>query len=267
MPVDLESAVVRNRDLGLGNFLVELDAPVLARTTSPGQFFMIGIPGSDLLLRRPFSVCALPGTFDDSRPGSVEVLYRVAGRGTALLASLKPGAPVNVLGPLGRGFGPVRPGARTVAIAGGIGSAPFPALIARLPEDAPRPWMIYGARRAGDLPLLSWFRERCDRVEVTTEDGSAGVRGMVVDVLDAVLDEHAGPVHLSACGPMPMLRAVALAARARGVECEMSLEARMACGFGVCLGCVVPVRGAGGEVAYERCCVEGPVMPAERVAW
>ena len=101
----------------------------------PAQFFMIGIPGSETLLRRPYSVCGLPGTFDDARPDAVQVLYRIVGRGTGLLASLKPGAPLAVLGPLGNGFeSPEDRAVRPVIVAGGIGSAPFPALVRRLRE-------------------------------------------------------------------------------------------------------------------------------------
>ena len=104
-PRDFSSPVVRNVDLGSGNHLIDFEAPdVVLRAMRPGQFFMIGIPGAEVLLRRPFSVCGLPGTFDDAPPGSVQVLYRVLGRGTALLGALRIGAPVTVLGPLGRGF-------------------------------------------------------------------------------------------------------------------------------------------------------------------
>jgi dihydroorotate dehydrogenase electron transfer subunit len=127
--------------------------------------------------------------------------------------------------------------------------------------------MLYGARTAGDLPLLPWFQEHCDRVTVTTEDGSAGERGLVTAPLERALDSE-GPARILACGPNPMLRAVAASARSRGVPCEVSLEAHMACGFGVCLGCVVPTRGGDGdEPDYSRVCVEGPVMRAEKLAW
>jgi dihydroorotate dehydrogenase electron transfer subunit len=235
---------------------------------SPGQFFMVGIPGADVLLRRPFSVCGLPGTFADAPEGSVQVLYKVVGRGTALLSSLRPGAALTALGPLGRGFDlGVAPGVRPVLVAGGIGVAPFPALAAALAARGTPSTLVYGARSAGDLPLLDWFRERCDAVTVTTEDGSLSRRGLVTEALGGLLD-GAGATRIYACGPSPMLRAVAAIARSRGVPCELSLEAHMACGFGVCLGCVVPTRGGeGGQPAYERVCVEGPVMPAERLLW
>jgi dihydroorotate dehydrogenase electron transfer subunit len=267
---DFTVPVLRNVDLGRGNFLLEFEAPDVAGVMQPAQFFMIGVPGSDVLLRRPFSVCGLPGTFSDGTEGAVQILYRVYGRGTRLLASLGVGAKLNVLGPLGRGFDlPPSKDARIVLIAGGIGSAPFPAFLARLAKEGRTASMIYGARSADELPLLDWFRDRCAEVHVTTDDGSLGARGVVTLPLDEMVRAPGHErLHLYACGPTPMLKAVAKTALAVGVVCDLALEAPMACGFGVCLGCVVPTHETpDGPVAYERVCVEGPVMAASRVAW
>jgi len=231
---------------------------------------MVGIPGSETLLRRPYSVCGLPGTFDDRPADAVQLLIKVVGKGTALLAALKPGAEIHVLGPLGRGFeAPPSAAVRPVIVAGGIGSAPFPALLASLRDSGGlRPRMFYGSRTAGDLPLLDWFRERTD-LDVTTNDGSLERRGLVTEPLTEYLDgEDPSSVKLYVCGPDPMLRAVARLALERGLDCELSLEAHMACGFGVCLGCVVPTRRPGSdEIGYDRVCVEGPVMRPEVLAW
>jgi len=268
MPHDLTTSVLRNIDLGRGHHLIELAAPPELASTGPAQFFMVGVPGTDTLLRRPYSVCGLPGTFADGAAGAVQILLRVVGRGTRLLASLAAGAPLHVLGPLGRGFEPPAPGVRPVLVAGGIGAAPFPAFVASLAGRDVRPVMFYGARTDGDLPLADWFRERVDRFEVTTEDGSAGRAGLVTEPLAEALDGiDPASVRLYACGPDAMLRAVARLAVRAGVACDLSLEAHMACGFGVCLGCVVPVRDAAGGIDYARVCVEGPVMPADRMGW
>jgi len=270
MVQDFTAPVLRNVDLGRGNWLLEFEAPDDALAMRPAQFFMIGAPGSDVLLRRPFSVCGLPGTFADGKAGAVQVLYRVFGRGTKLLASLGRGTPLHVLGPLGRGFAvPASADARIVLIAGGIGCAPFPAFLAELEREGRRATMIYGARSADELPLLDWFRERCDAVAVTTDDGSLGARGLVTGPLAARLrTPDRQRLHLYACGPTPMLKAVAAMALEAAIVCDLALEAPMACGFGVCLGCVVPTHASPEEsVAYERVCVEGPVMRAERVAW
>ena len=269
MPQDFTAPVLSNLDLGHGNFLLEFAAPGVAATTEPGQFFMVGFPHADVLLRRPFSVCGLPGTFDESGPDRLQLLYKVVGAGTEILSALEEGAPLHVLGPLGRGFSlPQEPQARPVFVAGGIGSAPFPALARSLRPLGFAPRMLYGARSASDLPLLDWFRKRCCDVVVTTDDGSLGRKGLVTAALADLLATGARNILLYACGPEPMLKQVARMALAARVPCELSLEAHMACGFGVCLGCVVPTRAGGsGDGGYERVCVEGPVMRAENLAW
>jgi len=152
-------------------------------------------------------------------------------------------------------------------VAGGIGIAPFPAVATNLAAGGQDPILLYGARSRRDLPLLDWFDGRtADRI-VTTEDGSLGRRGLVTAPLQELLAD-AGPddFQLLVCGPEPMLRAVARIALSHGVRCQLSLEAHMACGFGVCLGCVVPVRDGDAE-RFDRVCVEGPVLRAEELAW
>lgn len=268
MPQDLPAPVRRNLDLGHGNFLLELHAPALAASVEPGQFFMLGVPGAEILLRRPFSVCGARDTFADAPADALQILYRVVGKGTALMAALRTGTTVQALGPLGHAFHAPAPDALPVFVAGGIGSAPFPALAKALQGKVRAPWMVYGARTSGDLPLLDWFREHCARVEVTTEDGSAGHKGLVTAPLEEILAAAApGSLQLYACGPNPMLAAVAKLARAHGMPCDLSLEAPMACGFGVCLGCVVPCHAPEGGTRFERVCVEGPILRAERLAW
>ena len=270
MVQDFTVAVTRNVDLGRGAWLLEFESAHAAADMRPAQFFMIGVPGSDVLLRRPFSVCGLPGTFEDGRAGAVQILYRVYGRATRLLSSLRPGSTLQVLGPLGRGFTPPpAPAAKIVLVAGGIGSAPYPAFLAELTRLGRRATMIYGARSVTELPLLDWFRERCDSVVVTTDDGSLGTRGLVTGPLTELIE---GPgrdrLHVYACGPSPMLKAVAALAVKSGIPCDLALEAPMACGFGVCLGCVVPTHEhAGGPIDFKRVCLEGPVMRATDLAW
>jgi dihydroorotate dehydrogenase electron transfer subunit len=265
MPQDITTSVIRNEDLGHGNYLLEFADAGMAQTMQPAQFLMIGVPGSETLLRRPYSVCGLPGTFEGRPSDSLQVLYKVYGKGTALLSSLAPGAQIRVLGPLGNGFTP--PEGRPVFVAGGIGSAPFPALARHLEGSTEKPLMFYGARSAGDLPLLDWFQEHTELV-ACTDDGSLGKQGFVTGPLQELLSSNpAGGFHLYVCGPDPMLHAVRKIALAHDTVCDLALEAHMACGFGVCLGCVVPTRNETGDFAYERVCMEGPVMRATRVDW
>jgi dihydroorotate dehydrogenase electron transfer subunit len=270
MPHDISTVIERNLDLGHGTFLLEFRAAGMTAAMRPAQFFMIGIPGSEALLRRPFSVCGLPGTFDDGSDDGVQVLIKVVGKGTALLCALKAGAELAVLGPLGNGFTPpAGPEVKPLVVAGGIGCAPFPLLLATLRGHATRPVMFYGAATNNDLPLLDWFRKQTDEVIVTTDDGSLGRRGLVTEPLAEALHEcEPDKVKIYACGPEPMLKAVARLAIDLGIDCELSLEAHMACGFGACLGCVVPTHHRCGKgVDYQRVCMEGPVMKPEVLAW
>jgi dihydroorotate dehydrogenase electron transfer subunit len=266
---DIETVVASNHALGNGNFLLEFRHETMAEALQPGQFVMVGMPGTGILLRRPFSVCGLSGTFAGQTGDAIRILYKVMGQGTKVLSDIGPGAKLTILGPLGNGFPLPEKGRIPVFIAGGIGSAPFPALAsAILRKGGPRPVMFYGARAAGDLPLKDWFQEHCETVHFATEDGSEGQEGLVTAPLIQWLESRSpDSIELYACGPEPMLRAIHGLVVPRQIRCHLSLEAHMACGFGVCIGCVVPTHGSDGEVNYTRICVDGPVLPAEKLAW
>lgn len=217
-------------------------APQVAAAALPGQFVNLDL-GPDLMLRRPFSVY---GTAEES----VEVLFKVVGRGTRRLLELPVGHAISLLGPLGSGFQPPPPGARVAVLSGGLGVAAM-----RLPaEQALRSgsevaW-VHGARTAADL-CAEWTGSRAIWA---TEDGSRGTSG---NVMMAVTDQDFDVV--LACGPNPMLKAVA----DRWPAAQVALETYMGCGTGVCLGCAVPLAGGG----YDRSCREGPVYRAGQVDW
>lgn len=226
----------------------------------PGQFFMISPvePTAGVYLGRPFSI-------GDVRDGEWRFLVRALGRGTRWLRGLGEGAPLRVVGPLGRPFGlPERPVHRMVA--GGIGLAPFFWLARRLRAERPgeRIELWYGERTAAahvemDADEAGLF----DVVERFTDDGSRGRAGTVVAGLDGRLSEPDAAWY--ACGPHPMLRALAVAMAAAGTgTAQFSLEERMACGFGVCQACVVPRADGPG---YRLLCTEGPVVDPREVAW
>ena len=269
MPQDLRARVLEQEELGGGCFRMRLDAAPIAREARAGQFVMIGLPDpADTLVRRPFSVARLvPGA---EEPEALEIVYKVYGRRTRQMARFRPGTEVALLGPLGRGFWLPGEGERTevLLVAGGIGAAPFPLFLQRAGADlAGRTTLFLGGRGREDLLLVDWFREHCGEVILVTEDGSAGEPGLVTAPLAARLDAPPrGERVVLACGPRPMLRAVAELCLARDVPCQLSLEERMACGFGACLGCVVERRHPEGEFdRYVRVCTEGPVFDAREV--
>lgn len=232
----------------------------------PGQFAMLS-PGAtgaaarfDPLLPRPMAVYrAVP------EPGgaAVEILYKVSGRGTRLLADARPGERVRVVGPLGVGFPLPAPGQRALLVGGGTGIASLHDLAAAARLRGPVR-VLLGARSAGDLMGRDDFAGLGVELRVATEDGSAGRRGLVTALLEEALAEPgAGDDLVYACGPTPMMRRAAEIAADRGRRCVVSLENRMACGFGVCLGCAVPRAGGG----FALVCRDGPVLDADALAW
>ena len=232
---------------------------------TPGQFVMLS-PGAqtaaprwDPLLPRPMAVYReVPGA-----PATIEILLKVHGRGTALLGEMLPGQRVRVVGPLGRGFELPAAGRRAVVVAGGTGIASVYGLALHcMRVDGPPPVVLLGARTAVDLMGEADFAALGIDLQVATEDGSRGSRGLVTELLEAEL-ARADDVHVFACGPTPMMRRAALLAARHAAPCSVSLENPMACGFGVCLGCAAPLRAGG----FALVCRDGPVLDAARVAW
>ncbi|MBN2233227.1 MAG: dihydroorotate dehydrogenase electron transfer subunit [Deltaproteobacteria bacterium] len=246
--------------------------PDIAAACRPGQFVMLGLPDPsrrDPLLKRPFSICRRDHE-------SITLIIRQVGRGTALLAGCRTGTTLEVNGPLGRGFpDEVLAGDRDLMIVGGgIGMA---ALIMLLDEYVARALLlerlriVYGARNDGDLVFSEWLRNfgTCGaHIELVTEDGSRGHRGLVTDILGPLLAATDSPPYLCACGPLPMLAAVGRQAAAASCPTFLSLESRMACGFGVCLGCIVRGRGEediGGGEHWLKTCTDGPVFQLDEL--
>lgn len=276
MPSDLSLRIVSQADLGAAHFLLTM-RPESAGTRlprwDPGQFAMITLgPASgtnDPLLRRPFSIFNLPG----SPEGSVQILYKVLGRGTSLLARARAGDAIRCLMPLGNGFA-TAPGSRLLLVAGGIGSASLHPLAIADRQSGGHPAFLYGCRTASELAGVRPTRDAGVDVLVSTDDGSSGEKGYVSDLLDAFLRREADGPHglegwvVCACGPTPMMKATAAVAAHHGVPCLASLESPMACGFGVCVGCVVGTRSEPqAPLRYRRICIDGPVFDAAEVVW
>jgi len=226
--------------------------------SAPGQFVMLSpgalaaVPRTDPLLPRPMAVYRGAGE-------RIEILYRRSGRGTALLAEARAGERVGLVGPLGRPFALPAPGERALLVGGGTGIASLYGLAAALGGGAT---VLLGARSAVDLMGREDFEALGAALAIATEDGSAGLRGLVTELLEREL-ARGGPARVYACGPTPMMRRCAELAAGAGAAAIVSLENHMACGYGVCLGCAVPVRAGG----YALVCRDGPVFAASDVAW
>ena len=262
--------IVRNE--GHGEIFYRLEAAVPEPVEfEPGQFAMVsGWPGNDPLLPRPLAIFR-SGTAPKGK-GTVEFVYKVVGRGTALLSGMHPGEPLSLTLPLGRGFDLGKAGRRYWLVGGGVGfSSVFPAAaaLARRRTDYE---MFLGSRTRDQIPPKEWTPggETKGRVHLCTEDGTAGYFGRVTDAvrerMAALSRDDASRLTILACGPRDMLKEIALAAASLGAGMQAALENHMACGFGVCWGCVVALH-EGEKTGYRRVCKEGPVFDAEEIVW
>ncbi|HEV8316812.1 MAG TPA: dihydroorotate dehydrogenase electron transfer subunit [Vicinamibacterales bacterium] len=265
MPVDIEARVLRNIRLSPHYNIVALAAPEIARATEPGQFVMVRPGrGTDPLLRRPFSVFEI--IRGATGPEGVSLLNKRIGVTTGMLFDLVEGDTVSCLGPLGRPFSTVDPPAEAWMVAGGVGLAPFVTLTEALRARGTATTLFYGARTAAELFHLDWFAQHV-RLVLSTEDGSLGDRGRVTVPLDRELRGARGDVTIHACGPEPMLEAVARLATRYGRRSQVSVERVMGCGMGGCYSCVIPVRDHVGAHHYVRSCITGPVFEGADIAW
>lgn len=241
-------------------------ASEVAGAAEPGQFvaLAVGGPTSANLLRRCFSLHRVEASATGG--GTVDVVVAPHGPGTRWLTGLRPGDAVDVVGPLGRPFPLPEDPVPCVLVGGGYGSAPLFWLAEELRAGGCHVEMVLGAASEDRLFGVSEAARVADRVTVTTDDGSAGHRGWVSDVLDDVL-EGSGAGLVYACGPMGMLRSVTEVATRHGVLAHVAVEESMACGVGVCMTCVLPVTGEDGVTRMVRSCVEGPVLRGDRIRW
>jgi dihydroorotate dehydrogenase electron transfer subunit len=279
--------VLENVPIARDTFRLRLSDPSMAQSIKPGQFVMIR-PGpegaTDPLLGRPLALYEVVRDADGV-PTGFEVVYLVVGRGTAALSQRRAGERLSVWGPLGNGFG-APPSGPVLFVAGGIGQTPFLALgrwwlgQVRYGDEQPRTTteqeasafassatLLYGVRTAALLAGVDDFRRAGIVVEVATDDGTGGHHGFVTDLLARRLERGERPAKVVGCGPPGMLAALARLAETHGIPCDVSLENQMACGFGVCFSCVVPVRQDDGSTDLRRVCVEGPVVSAKQVDW
>lgn len=273
---DSQSTVVSNRDLGGGVWLLRLRGADIVDGMVPGRFVMLAC-GPELapLLRRPFSIQRASGDV-------YEVLYRVVGEGTGLMAKMREGQAVKVLGPLGNSFTLPAADETAILLGGGVGVPPMVALADHLEDSGHRAWEAYlGVASTADAGCLVGFDERWpddDRVVRATMDGSLGFEGHVVAAwLDRRAHQAPGrPVRLYACGPMVMLRAIADEAARYGLPCEVSVETMMGCGMGACMSCVIENKRHADADDSERAamnpydrwllaCRQGPVFASDRV--
>ncbi len=266
----------QNVRLARDTYRVRFGCPRIASSILPGQFVMVRLSGrDDPLLGRAFALYDVVRD-GDGRPEGLDIVYLAVGKMTHRLAASGPGELLEVWGPLGNGFPPT-PTEHLIMVAGGIGQTPLLALAqeflgrrtygnpARRVPLAKKVTLCYGVRSKDYLAGVEDFEEAGVEVHLSTEDGSAGHRGLVTELVRPAVDQSPLVCRLVCCGPEAMMEAAAKLAGELGVACQVSLETPMACGIGICFSCVAKVRDASGGWDYRRTCVEGPVFDATEI--
>ena len=255
MSIQENGKVVSCAHLGGALFELTFEAPAICAAAHPGQFVHIAC-GEGNLLRRPISICDVQGS-------RMRIAFQVKGSGTEWLSARKAGDTLDVLGPLGHGFDFAGLGERPVFIGGGIGVPPMLYTMKKAKDAGAEPTAILGFRTK-DAVILEPDFEKIGTTHICTDDGSYGVPGFVTDELKLHIESFTG---VAACGPKPMLRAIAAVAEEAGLPCQVSMEERMGCGIGACLVCACALKGENGETKYGHVCKNGPVFDSKEVEW
>jgi dihydroorotate dehydrogenase electron transfer subunit len=269
MPLQTHGLVTRNERIKSPYFFLEIYCPLIATKIRPGQFVMLKVSDTnDPLLRRPFSVYkSYPKQHaDEKRRGRFIILYKKVGLGTLKMTEMEKGLKVDLIGPLGNGFTvPTLSSSNIILIGGGVGIVSLYPLAERLRTKNLS--VFIGGKTRNDILCVGDFKKLHSNIFIATEDGSFGFKGTVIDLFLSQKEKMKTdePYFIYSSGPIGMLRALSRAIGPSKFFCEVSLEARMACGFGACWGCVVKTKDPG--TAYQRVCREGPVFNLRNISW
>jgi dihydroorotate dehydrogenase electron transfer subunit len=253
---ELECKIVENRYISGKTYLLKLEAPQIAKNTKAGQFVMVKPTLEDYydpLLRRAFAIA-------DVEDDLITIYYDVYGKGTKFLSRRKENDTINVLGPLGNNLFPENYD-NYIIVGGGIGFAGVSLFIKEIKKKGKNYTGLYGARKKEDLSMIEWINKNNIHVVYYTDDGSFGKKGLITQDLEEIIEKNPN-APLIVCGPKPMMKAVSKIATDKNIPCYLSLESRMACGIGICVGCVVKDIN---KDTYVRVCYEGPVFEAKEI--
>ena len=248
--------IIRQEEIADDIYSMWLHTDQIAAHAKAGQFVSVYCNDGSRLLPRPISICEI-----DKKDGAIRLVYRVAGKGTAEFSGMHTGAQLRIVGPLGNGFPYEKAeGKKVFLMGGGIGVPPILELAKQM--DCEKKQIVVGYRDA--QTFLKEEFEQNGELYISTEDGSVGTKG---NVMDAIRENALEADMIYACGPTPMLRAIKQYAETNGIECYISLEERMACGIGACLACVCKSKekDAHSNVHNKRICKDGPVFLSTEV--
>jgi dihydroorotate dehydrogenase electron transfer subunit len=261
----ISAELLSNKKVGAYHHMV-FSVGDLASAARPGNFVAIAVggEGSSMILRRAFAIYR--STERGPQGGLIELVVAPFGQGSRWLTSLEPHAHVDMVAPLGTQFGiPTEP-VRALLVGGGYGSAPLFGLAELLKSRGCRVDMVLGASTAAKIYAPLDGKRSVSSLTLTTDDGSTGIAGQITDVLPKIIVENEIDI-LYSCGPMGMLQAITEITEKFGILHQCAVEESMACGIGVCMTCVLPVKGDDGVVRMLRSCIDGPVMDGSKVIW
>ncbi len=246
-----EALVESTTEIEKGIYLLKAYSPQVAESAKPGQFCNIKVTDTDFpLLRRPFSICEVEND-------NIYFMFDIHGEGTRLLSKKRNGDKLDILGPLGNGFNINDDFDTAVIVAGGLGAAPFPFLIDRVPDDKNIVCFVGGRSKRNVV------KYKMKNINISTDDGSEGFKGNVVELfINSFEGFGKNKIKVFACGPNIMLNALKEFCIAENINCEVSVECAMACGFGICQGC--PIEKSNGD-GYYLVCKDGPVFNVEDI--
>jgi dihydroorotate dehydrogenase electron transfer subunit len=256
-------------EVGPNIYLMGLSAPSITQEAKPGQFIHIKCNSTNNpLLRRPISIHRI-----DKDKGEIFILFQVKGKGTKILSERKVEEYLDVIGPIGNGFQLFPQTQKVMIIGGGIGIAPLLAMTEESISKGKEVKALIGAVNKKMITREESLEKLGVKVKVATDDGSYQYKGFVTDLAEEVILGWL-PDQIFSCGPKPMLQKIAQLAISKNINCQVSLEERMGCGIGACLGCVCKIKAREKnnnqnqiKYIYKRVCVDGPIFEASEVVW
>lgn len=263
MVSSVKGQVLQNAAVQPGIYEMTIAAPEIAKSATPGQFVMVRpiYRSFEPFLNRPFGISNI-----DAAKGTINILYIVVGKGTDLMSEMQQGDDIFLVGPVGNGFTIETMGRKVALVAGGMGIAPLLPLAKSLQEAGKTVYGLMGASKAAALVGTDTWRKDGINVQIATDDGSVGQKGFVTALLEDLLGKEKIDC-IYCCGPTPMMARTVEIAEKHGVPIEVSLEKRMGCGIGVCMGCICKLKQADGSVKQYRVCYDGPVFRGEEVVF
>lgn len=253
-----QGLIISNNKIGEDIFSITIKFDKIASNAVSGQFLQFYLPKGEMILPRPISICLI-----QQDKGLITLVYKVVGSGTKYLSSLKPNDLIKVLGPIGNGFIKNKDLNKVALVGGGIGAPPLLQLLKELKlENKNIEVHVYLGFRSQSI-LTEEFKKLGAKVYITTDDGSIGYKGNIVDLIN---ENNINYDHFFSCGPKVMLSNLSQYAENKKIPCQVCMEERMACGIGACVGCVVEVKNEATST-YKKVCKDGPVFYSSEVMW